>query len=85
MAEKDLAELLMIKGDPVFDYIARWPPTMPQYHVGHTQLVENIQERTVRLPGLHLAGNAYHGVGMPHCIHDGENAARRVVTTLEGD
>ena len=85
MAERDLAEMLMIKGDPVFDYIARWPPTMPQYHVGHTQLVQDITTRAARLPGLHLAGNAYHGVGMPHCIHDGESAAQRVVTALDRD
>ena len=78
IAIKELAELLLIKGDPVFDHISRWPSTMPQYHVGHTRLVANIQERVAQLPGLHLAGNAYHGVGMPHCIHSGETAAERI-------
>ena len=31
-------------------------------------------------PNLQLAGNAYHGVGIPDCIHGGELAAQRVLT-----
>ena len=30
------------------------------------------------IPGLELAGNAYHGVGIPACIHAGEAAAERI-------
>jgi hypothetical protein len=26
-----------------------------------------------------LAGNAYHGVGLPDCIHGGELAAERIL------
>ena len=32
-----------------------------------------------RFPGLQLAGNAYHGVGIPDCIHSGESAAERIL------
>jgi len=55
---------------------------MPQYHVGHLELVERI-ERTARShPGLDLAGGAYRGVGIPQCIHSGESAAERIVEQL---
>jgi oxygen-dependent protoporphyrinogen oxidase len=47
--------------------------------VGHLELVERIESATARLDGLELAGNAYHGVGIPACIHSGEQAAQRVL------
>jgi len=56
---------------------------MPQYHVGHGELVAAIERAAACLPGLALAGNAYHGVGIPACIHSGEAAAERIVGELE--
>ena len=75
----ELAALLGIRGEPTYLSIAHWPDTMPQYHVGHVQLVERIESLAARLPNLALAGNAYHGVGIPNCIHSGEQAAEHVL------
>ncbi len=75
----ELARLLGIRGEPGYCSVAHWPRTMPQYHVGHKLLVEWIEARVAALAGLTLAGNAYHGVGVPHCIHSGEQAAQRVL------
>ncbi len=76
-----LARLLDIRGQPCFLNIARWPGTMPQYHVGHKELVARIEARAAKLSNLQLAGNAYHGVGIPDCIHGGELAAERILTS----
>jgi oxygen-dependent protoporphyrinogen oxidase len=78
----ELEKLLRIDGPPAYCNIAHWPRTMPQYHVGHKQLVGQIEARLAALPGLALAGNAFHGVGIPHCIHSGETAAERVLATI---
>jgi oxygen-dependent protoporphyrinogen oxidase len=75
----ELAGLLRIRGEPVYCNIAHWPRTMPQYHVGHLGLVARIEARAAMLSGLALAGNAFRGVGIPHCIHSGEAAAERIV------
>jgi oxygen-dependent protoporphyrinogen oxidase len=75
----ELARLLRITGEPIFTSVAHWPRTMPQYHVGHKRLVARIEGRVARLPHFQLAGNAYHGVGIPDCIHGGELAAERVL------
>lgn len=75
----ELARLLGIRGRPVYTNIAHWPGTMPQYHVGHKALVARIEAAASRLPRFALAGNAYHGVGIPHCIHSGRQAAEQVL------
>jgi oxygen-dependent protoporphyrinogen oxidase len=55
---------------------------MPQYALGHIERVARIEQLTAQVPGLELAGNAYHGVGVPDCIHSGEMAAERVFRNL---
>ena len=74
-----LRPLLRIEGQPVFCDIAHWPRTMPQYHVGHQQRVARIEARVALLPGLKLAGSAFRGVGLPDCIHGGEQAAEQLL------
>jgi protoporphyrinogen/coproporphyrinogen III oxidase len=78
----ELAQLLGIRGRPVFARFDRWPAAMPQYHLGHGKLVAQIEKQVAALPGLGLAGNAYQGVGMPHCIRSGELAAEKVIAAV---
>jgi oxygen-dependent protoporphyrinogen oxidase len=74
----ELGELLGARGEPELFQVCRWGGKMPQYHVGHVELVRRIENRANHLPNFALAGNAYHGVGIPQCIHSGEQAAARV-------
>jgi len=71
----DLRDLLRIEEPPLFTVVEKWQRSMPQYHVGHLELVSQIQARVCDLPGLQLAGNSYDGVGVPDCIRRGEAAA----------
>jgi oxygen-dependent protoporphyrinogen oxidase len=77
----ELTRLLGIDGEPIYTTTAHWPCTMPQYHVGHLDLVARIEARRSAIPGLELAGNAFHGVGIPNCIHSGEEAAARILAS----
>jgi protoporphyrinogen/coproporphyrinogen III oxidase len=76
--ERDLSQLLQIKGRPIFWTIGRWERSMPQYHVGHLERVARIKEFAAELPGLHLAGAAFSGVGIPDCVKSGETAAEKI-------
>ena len=75
IVQGELRALLGVTGTPDFTRVARYTSAMPQYHVGHLDRVARIEAETAVLPGLALAGNAYHGVGIPDCIHSGEQAA----------
>jgi len=82
IATEELRDLIGASGDPLLVDIARWPASMPQYHLGHTALVAAIEAAASRHRGLALCGSAYHGVGIPHCIHSGELAAERMLAAL---
>jgi len=83
LARAELSEILKVRGQPRHVEMARWPEKMPQYHVGHVKLVADIQRQIEQLQGLEVAGNAYHGVGIPQCVHSGEGAARRLADSMQ--
>jgi oxygen-dependent protoporphyrinogen oxidase len=78
----ELQEIAGIAARPRFTRIARWPRSMAQYTVGHAKRWAEIQERVAAIPGLHLAGNAYTGIGIPDCIRMGKAAAEAILKSL---
>ncbi len=74
-ARAELEDALGVNAEPVLVRAARWPASMPQYRLGHLGRIETIERRAAGIPGLHLAGGAYHGVGIADCVHSGEAAA----------
>ncbi|MBU0677640.1 MAG: protoporphyrinogen oxidase [Verrucomicrobia bacterium] len=78
LARRELRDLMSIHASPLFTRIFRWPRGNPQFDVGHLDRVDEIEERLERLPGLHLAGSSYRGIGIPDCIHSGMEAAARL-------
>jgi protoporphyrinogen/coproporphyrinogen III oxidase len=81
-ANEELARWLGFDGTIQFSRVFRWKRTMPQYHVGHSDLIADIEHRIGQIPGIYLAGNAYHGVGIPMCIQSGLNAAASLLDNL---
>ena len=82
VVRQNLRELLGISAEPIFCQIERHPQSMAQYRVGHLELVAEIDSRVQNLPALQLAGNAFTGVGIPDCIHRGEECADRILAEL---
>jgi len=85
IATRQLAELTGLRSEPVVSLVSRWPSSMPQYHVGHQQRMAELRDRVQAIGPVALAGSAYHGVGIPHCIHSGELAAERLVESRQAD
>jgi oxygen-dependent protoporphyrinogen oxidase len=78
LVKDELQATLGVRGEPDFALVVRYPRAMPQYHVGHLDLVAEIERKANEHPGLVLAGNAYHGVGVPDAIASGERAAEQI-------
>ncbi len=64
---------------PQIGLVRRWPRSLPQYAVGHRAKVAKIEAVAGEVPGLHLIGNAYCGVGLPDLIRQGRSLAERLL------
>ena len=74
----ELGDLLGLAETPLFASVWRHERAMPQYHVGHLDRIDRLEQQMSIHQGLELAGNAYHGVGVPDCISSGYAAADRL-------
>jgi len=75
---RELRDLVKVEAPPIFARVYRWRESMAQYEPGHIARVAEIEKRVAELPGLAIAGNAYHGIGVPDCIRSGSEAASKV-------
>ena len=83
---RELSELIGARtAAPLFCRIYRHPRSMPLYHLGHLELLGKVEAKLANFPTLALAGNAYRGVGIADCVHGGEEAAEKVLSSLKRD
>jgi len=80
LVRRELFEILTISAVPELIEVQRWPRAMAQYAVGHQERQQRIKNRVDALPGLHLVGNAYDGIGISDCIRLGRQAARQLLS-----
>jgi protoporphyrinogen/coproporphyrinogen III oxidase len=79
-AQRELRSIMGLQAVPVFHSIGRWPNSMAQYTVGHEKRQQQVESIVKSIPGLHLAGNGYRGIGLPDCIRAGKEAAARITS-----
>ncbi len=75
----DLAALAGVTARPVDAQVQRWGGALPQYAVGHLDLVSRVRSAVAAVPGLAVCGAAYDGVGIPAVIASARAAAAQVV------
>jgi protoporphyrinogen/coproporphyrinogen III oxidase len=81
LAKEELNLTLGITVDPLIFRVFMWDKAMPQYNLGHPEILKRIDAALERYPGLALAGNGYRGIGIPDCIHSGELAVDKILAT----
>jgi protoporphyrinogen/coproporphyrinogen III oxidase len=84
-----LAELSIALGcalpPPVDTAVVRWGGGLPQYAVGHVDLVARVRAQVAAVPGLALCGAYLDGLGVPACIASGRAAAAHLLSGLRAD
>ena len=78
LARKELKQTLGITAAPLLERVFLWDQAMPQYNIGHPEILKRIDAALENYPGLALAGNGYRGIGIPDCIHSGELAVEKL-------
>jgi oxygen-dependent protoporphyrinogen oxidase len=64
--------------------VTRWGGALPQYRVGHRDLVARLRADLAAVPGLAVAGAALDGVGIAACLGSAYAAVAKITTDLGG-
>ena len=78
----ELREILGVVAEPRIARVFKWRNAMAQYEVGHLLRIARLEMHMQRFPGLHLTGNAYHGIGIPDCVRLGRAAADAIMRRM---
>ena len=74
----DLQHMLGVKGTPDFVSITRHKKALPQYGIGHQDILRRIEDTPDRIPGLYIAGNYLRGISVRDCISNGAKLATKI-------
>lgn len=81
---EDVNKTMNITMEPEFSIVSRWKNAMPQYTVGHLERLSTVlSQADQKLPGIFFAGSSFHGLGIPDCIDQGEEAVKKVINYFE--
>lgn len=82
VAMADLAHMLGRYVRPFSARVVRWGGALPQYAVGHVDLVAAVRQDVASVPGLAVCGAYLDGVGVPACAAAARRAAHEVMHDL---
>ena len=78
LVRSDLKDIMNVNCDPGFTQIWRHERAIPQYLVGHSERLDNIDKALLKFPGLLLTGNAYRGVSLNDCVLNAQKTAEKI-------
>ncbi len=82
MVCQELSDLVGLSGTPEFVHIARHARGIPEYPVGHSKTIERLQS-ALKGTGLHLAGNAWDGIGVNDCVAAALPRAKAILERID--
>jgi oxygen-dependent protoporphyrinogen oxidase len=74
----EVARVLGIAGKPVATNVHRYGRALPQYNLGHTEIVKSLEALTAAMPGLFLSGNYLSGPSVGACVEQAFRTAEGV-------
>ena len=82
IAHSELAQILGVRGAPLWARTFEWPRALPRYDHHHAERVARVRDGLARLPPLAIAGAAFDGVGVSACVKSGKAAGKSVLDRL---
>ncbi|MBT2655622.1 protoporphyrinogen oxidase [Bacillus sp. ISL-18] len=80
IALDDIHQSLKLNAEPVASVVTKWSNQMPNYLISHPKSVAALESKLAAdYPGIFLAGCSYYGVGIPDCIQNGFDSAKKII------
>jgi len=79
IASRELQSILGLPPAPGFIRVFKWKRAIPQYMIGHTDKMRDIESILHRNHGIYLVGNAYTGVGLNDCVLGSRRVAESII------
>ncbi|RKX22493.1 MAG: protoporphyrinogen oxidase, partial [Candidatus Zixiibacteriota bacterium] len=76
--ESDLNGIIGIEGAPDITTIYRWKQGIPQYRIGHADIIDEIETELKSLQKIYITGNAYYGIGLNDCVKQSYAIAKSI-------
>jgi len=68
LIHSEIAPLLEIRKEPLFSNVTVWPRAIPQYNLGHSARLAEIEKLRLDFPGLYLTGSYLNGPAIGTCV-----------------
>ncbi len=68
IAREELHSIMGLENTPDFVWVKKWPRAIPQYNIGHLQIMEEIEQFESECPGIWISGNLRGGISVSDCI-----------------
>ena len=82
MAREELKDILGVTAEPIFARTFKWDRAMAQYTPGHLERVAEMEKIIAAMPGFHVIGNSFHGIGVPDCIKSARLAVEQITSSV---
>ena len=79
---EELEEILGISARPRLARVFRWERALPQYETGHLERIAIVERMMAKMPGTHIIGNSFYGIGIPDCIRSARLAVERITSSV---
>lgn len=80
LALREIQRIMKFNAKPLWVELTRLDKSMPQYKVGHRDLVSRLKDYAAKAyPGLYMIGTPFDGVGMPDGVRQAHELVQHIV------
>jgi len=83
LVERELQAIMQVEGRSVFSKVIRWERAIPQYNIGHLELMREVSAIETSHPGLFFCNNFRGGIAVGDCVMSGERTAGKIANYLK--
>lgn len=84
IVHRELAPILSLRNHPTFSHVEIYPRALPQYNIGHTARIANLERESSSLMNVKLVGNYLRGPAIGACIERALAVADKIRAAVSG-